>query len=196
MSAPSCGANKVTGSCRLGAGWCREVQAGGLSSECLPKSHVPKTGEKAAQAAAAPAFAVSQSGAECLRLTRRLASAISKRALCADCEPLSSLGVCEWEGGRLHFPKMSLQSVADAYRCAETGGLGKECTHISAPVRRRWRAETETGPPWESSQGPGPTPRLCGSPRPRGPCVALAPAGQPVSSTCCRSRRSRAPRWR
>ena len=99
-------------------------------------------------------------------------------------------------GGTPLFPKMSLQSVAYAYRRVETGGLGKECTHISAPVRRRWRAETETRPTRESSQGPGPTARLCGSPRSRVPCVAVAPAGQPVSSTCRRSRRRRAPRWR
>ena len=50
---------------------------------------------------------------------------------------------------------MSLQGVAESHRRAGTGGLGKECTRISAPVLRHRGAKTETGPTGDSSQGPG-----------------------------------------
>lgn len=72
MSAHSCGGNKVTGSCRLGAAlvaW----SPGRWPELRMPRPQVLETGEKENQLVAAPAFVGSQSGAECLGLTLRLA---------------------------------------------------------------------------------------------------------------------------
>lgn len=59
------------------------------------------TRERENQPAVAPAFVESQSGVECLGLARRLAPAISKRALRADSKSFSSFAVCElgWREG-------------------------------------------------------------------------------------------------
>ena len=97
---------------------------------CAPSAcQVLRTGEKATQAAAALAFAVSPVKGGLLGTDPTLESPSALSAWIAN--PSSLLAFASRRGTRL-FPKMSFQGVAEDHRRAGTGGLGEECTSSQA----------------------------------------------------------------
>lgn len=117
---------QVTGSRRLGAGWCPAVQASGLR-----RPQILKPGEKESSAAPAPPFAASQSRADGLGLTWRLASVISKPPRSARIAKPSLRGFVEWGGGgRPPFPGSAdrLSSQARGSQRAEETTHAHPCT--------------------------------------------------------------------
>lgn len=160
---------QVTGSRRLGAGWCPAVQASGLR-----RPQILKPGEKESSAAPAPPFAASQSRADGLGLTWRLASVISKPPRSARIAKPSLRGFVEWGGGSAAFPRIRRPLKLPGAREPEGGG-----NHARASLHQFAGAGELRATP----DSPGKVPQV---PAASGLCGPLRPG-------CRFGRRSRAP---
>lgn len=174
MSAHSCKGNKVTRSCRLAAvlvSW----SSGRWPEVTALRPKVLNTGEREINLLLLQDLLCPSRGQN----TGCLGPSISKRALWADSESLSSFGFCQWGrlragrgGGTPVFPRICLQGIVYAHRLSNW--RAPEDTQILHLFQGVSEGRPKPDPPEKSAQGPGPTSRLFGCWRPRVSSFAVA----------------------